>query len=76
MDVPINNLDAQGIPIFDVHDVPEEISSEDLAICVSVDLNKYKYNNAIEDDPIPKQGMGSLYIGLDRPTRKFFLMKD
>jgi LysM repeat protein len=54
--VPLVNIDTQGLPAFEVYNVTEEISLEDLAIRLSVDLNKFKHYNALDDDFIPRAG--------------------
>jgi hypothetical protein len=54
--VPLNFVDTQGFPAFEVYSVTEEISLEDLVIQLSVDLNEFKYYNALDDNFIPRAG--------------------
>jgi LysM repeat protein len=54
--VPLNFVDRQGFPAFEVYSVTEEISLEDLVIQLSVDLNEFKYYNALDDNFIPRAG--------------------
>jgi hypothetical protein len=66
--VPVNMVDAQGLPVFEAYGVTEEISLEDLAIQLSVDLNDFKYYNAIGDDFIPMAGDWFLVPRVGLPT--------
>jgi LysM repeat protein len=54
--IPLNIVDTQGLPAFEVYSVTEEMSLEDLAIRLSVDLNEFKYYNALNDNFIPRPG--------------------
>jgi len=54
--IPLNIIGTQSLLVFVVNSVPEEISLEDLAILFSVDLNEFKYYNAIDSDSIPRAG--------------------
>jgi hypothetical protein len=66
--VPLNIVDTQGFPAFEVYSVTEEISLEDLAILLSVDLNEFKYYNALDDNFIAKAGDWLLVPRAGSPT--------
>ena len=66
--VPLNFVDTQGLPAFEVYNVTKEISLEDLAILLSVDLNEFKYYNAIDDGFIPRVGDWLLVPRAGSPT--------
>jgi len=66
--VPLNFVDTQGLPAFEVYSITEEISLEDLALRLSVDLNEFKYYNAIDDDFIPIIGDWLLVPRAGSPT--------
>ncbi len=54
--VPLNFVDTKGLPAFEVYSVTEEISLKDLAAKLSVDLDQFKYYNALDDNFIPRAG--------------------
>jgi LysM repeat protein len=54
--IPIDSVDMQELPSFEVYPVAEEISIKALAVLLSVDLNEFKYYNALDDDFIPQPG--------------------
>lgn len=54
--VPLNFVDVMGYPTFEVYGVTEEISLEDLAARLSVDLTQFKYYNALSDNFVPETG--------------------
>jgi LysM repeat protein len=66
--VPINFVDTQGFPAFEVYGVTEDISLEDLAIRLSVDLGQLKYYNALDDHFVPRAGDWLLVPRAGSPT--------
>jgi len=54
--VPINFVDTQEFPVFEVYSVTEDISLADLATRLSVDLGQLKYYNALDDQFVPQAG--------------------
>jgi LysM repeat protein len=54
--VPLNILDTQGLPAFEVYSVVEEISLADLVLRLSVDLEQFIRYNDIAADFIPRIG--------------------
>jgi len=66
--VPLNFVDMQGLPAFEVYNVTKEISLEDLGLLLSVDLNQFKIYNAINDGYIPIVGDWLLVPRAGSPT--------
>jgi hypothetical protein len=54
--IPIDSVDMQELPSFEVYPVAEEISMKALAVLLSVDLNEFKYYNDLDDGFIPQPG--------------------
>jgi len=66
--VPLNFVDVEGFPAFEVYGVTEEISLEDLATRLSVDLAQFKYYNALSEDFIPRIGDWFLVPRFGKPS--------
>jgi LysM repeat protein len=66
--VPINFMDIQEYPAFEVYGVTEDISLADLAIRLSVDLKQLKYYNALDDNFVPRAGDWLLVPRFGSPT--------
>jgi hypothetical protein len=54
--VPLNFVDVQGFPPFEVYHVTEAISLDDMVVQVSADPAQFKYYNALDDDFVPQAG--------------------
>jgi LysM repeat protein len=62
--VPLNVVDVQALPAFEVYHVTETISLGDLAAQLAVDLSQFKHYNSLPDDFNPQAGD---YLLVPRP---------
>lgn len=66
--VPLNFVNMQGLPAFEVYNVTAETTLQDLAILLSVDLIEFQYYNAIDDNFTPRIGDWLLVPRSGSPT--------
>jgi LysM repeat protein len=66
--IPVDIVYSQDLPAFEVYSVTEDISLEALATLLSVDLNEFKYYNALNDDFVPRTGDWLLVPRSNLPT--------